>query len=87
MLKVLWIFLLQNHGFGCNYNRFGKDCYLDAISRESNIRSEFVFCATNTQIWDGYSRVEDTKDMLLNLYVSSNDIRSANLRPIRFYDR
>ena len=65
MLKVLWIFLLQNHGFGCNYNRFGKDGYLDAISRESNIRSEFVFCATNTQIWDGYSRVEDTKDMLL----------------------
>ena len=68
MLKVPWIFLLQNHGFGCNYNRFGKDGYLDAISRESNIRSEFVFCATNTQIWEGYSRLEDTKDTAGGIY-------------------
>ena len=64
-VKVPWLFLLQDHGFGCNYDRFRKDGYLDAIIRESNIRPEFVFCATDTQIWDGYSRVEDTKDMLL----------------------
>ena len=35
-VKVPWLFLLQDHGFGCNYDRFGKDDYLDAIIRERN---------------------------------------------------
>ena len=61
-VKAPWLFLLQDHGFGCNYDRFGKDGYLDAIIRESNIRPDYVICATNTHIWDGYSRVEGTKE-------------------------
>ena len=35
-VKAPWLFLLQDHGFGCNYDRFGKDDYLDAIIRERN---------------------------------------------------
>lgn len=61
-VKAPWVFLLQNHGFGCNYDSFGKNGFLDAIIRESNIRPEFVICATNTPIWDGYRRVEDAKE-------------------------
>ena len=61
-VKAPWLFLLQDHGFGCNYDRFGKDGYLDAIIRESNIRPDYVICATNTHICDGYSRVEGTKE-------------------------
>ena len=35
-VKAPWLFLLQDHGFGCNYDRFGKNGFLDAIIRERN---------------------------------------------------
>lgn len=59
LLKAPWIFLLQDHGFGGNYDSFGKGGYLDAIVKESDIRPEYVVCAENTGIWNGYTRVED----------------------------
>lgn len=52
--KAPWIFLLQDHGFGCNYDCFGKYGYLDAIISQSGIQPEFVICAANTRIWNGY---------------------------------
>lgn len=61
-LKAPWLFLLQDHGTGCNYDMFGKRGLLDAIIRESNIRPNYVICASNTYIWDGYSRVENAKE-------------------------
>lgn len=57
-MKAPWLFLLQDHGFGGNYDRFGMNGYLDAIIRESNIRPEYVICAKNTRIWDGYSEIQ-----------------------------
>ena len=56
--KSPWIFLLQDHGFGGNYDKFGRGGLLDAIIKESNIRPKYVICADNTQIWNGYNKVE-----------------------------
>ena len=55
--KAPWIFLLQDHGFGCNYDRFGRGGLLDAIIQANQCKPEFVICADNTGLWNGYSRI------------------------------
>ena len=52
--KAPWIFLLQDHGLGGNYDLFGKGGILDEIIEKNYVSPEFVICATNTRIWDGY---------------------------------
>ena len=54
--KAPWIFLLQDHGFGCNYDRFGRGGILDSIIAESGICPPFVLCGENTRIWKGYTK-------------------------------
>lgn len=62
--KAPWIFLLQDHGFGGNYDLFGKSGILDEIILKSDVRPEFVLCATNTRIWDGYTKIEGVESIL-----------------------
>ena len=59
--KTPWLFLLQDHGFGCNYDRFGKDGLLDRIMTDHNSWPEFVICdnKNGTTIWDGYAKIEN----------------------------
>lgn len=52
--KAPWIFLLQDHGFGLNYDKFGKGGILDTIIKESEIRPTFVLCDKPTNVWDNY---------------------------------
>lgn len=61
--KAPWMFLLQDHGFGCNYDKFSKGKLLDKLIEGSGIRPEYVICATgpNTSIWDGYRRIAAAK--------------------------
>ena len=56
--KAPWIFLLQDHGFGCNYDCFGRGGILDSIIAESGICPTFVLCGDNTRIWKGYAKVK-----------------------------
>ena len=55
--KAPWLFLLQDHGFGCNYDCFGRGGILDAIINKSKVSPTFVICADNTRIWQHYKRV------------------------------
>ena len=55
--KAPWMFLLQDHGFGGNYDIFGKYGFLDEIITKNGIRPGFVLCADNTPIWEGYDLV------------------------------
>ena len=52
-----WIFLLQDHGFGGNYDKFGRGGLLDRIMTVNNFWPENVLCADNTDIWEDYERV------------------------------
>lgn len=56
--KAPWVFLLQDHGFGCNYDRFGKGGMLDRIVSSSGCRPDFVICDKPDNVWSSYSRVE-----------------------------
>lgn len=57
--RAPWLVLLQDHGFGCNYDKFGKGGILDEIIEKSGIKSQFVLCADNTRIWDGYTKIDE----------------------------
>lgn len=61
--KEPWIFLLQDHGFGCNYDCFGRGGFLDAIITANKCHPEFVICADNTGIWDGYTRIAEVRPL------------------------
>ena len=58
-LNAPWIFLLQDHGFGLNYDKFGKNGALDRIISSSSVRPLFVICGENTKIWDGYEKIDN----------------------------
>jgi hypothetical protein len=57
--KAPWLVLLQDHGFGCNYDKFGKGGILDEIIKKTGIKSYFVLCDDNTRIWDGYTKIDE----------------------------
>ena len=57
--KAPWLFLLQDHGFGGNYDRFGRGGILDEIIMVNHCYPRFVICATNTRIWRRYEQVMD----------------------------
>lgn len=56
--KAPWIVLLQDHGLGCNYDRFGKGGLLDEIIERSGISPQFVLCGEHTALWDNYMKLE-----------------------------
>lgn len=57
--KAPWLFLLQDHGFGGNYDEFGRGGILDEIIQKNHCYPQFVICATNTRMWRGYDQVPD----------------------------
>lgn len=57
-VKAPWIMLLQDHGFGCNYDSFGKGGILEEIIIRSDIRPLFVLVGKNTRIWPGYQKLD-----------------------------
>lgn len=56
--KAPWIVLLQDHGFGGNYDCYGKGGLLDAIIIKNQIRPPFVLCSDHTRIWHSYELVD-----------------------------
>lgn len=58
--KVAWLFLLQDHGLGGNYDLFGKGGILDALMRANGHFPKFTICdnCKGTTIWDHYRKIE-----------------------------
>ena len=57
--KAPWLFLLQDNGFGGNYDRFGKGGLLHLIIRKYEMYPKFVIvdkCPNG--IWDGYHQID-----------------------------
>ena len=72
--KAPWLFLLQDHGFGGNYDLFGNGGILDAIIRGSKIRPEFVICGSNTGIWRNYMKVEEVSPIFGGMHHQRRDL-------------
>ncbi len=71
-----WAVLLQDHGFGGNYNSFGQGDLLEEFACRCAILPMWLLVAENTRRWDGFERVVDVEgdkggehNMLRSLYV------------------
>jgi hypothetical protein len=49
--------VLQDHGFGGNYDRFGRGGLLEGIAGRCHAVPPWLLVAENTQPWDGFKRV------------------------------
>jgi len=54
----LFGYLLQEHGWGCNYDRWGRDGLCDKIMQRSNVFPKVVFTVHEDGIFDGYRKVD-----------------------------
>lgn len=54
--KPPFAILLQDHGFGGNYSRFGRGGLMEQIANATRSRPEFLLVAENTKPWDGYRK-------------------------------
>jgi len=49
--------VLQDHGFGGNYDQFGRDGLLERIAVRSDVMPRYLLVADNTAPWAGFERV------------------------------
>lgn len=49
--------VVQDHGFGGNYNRFGRDGLLERIAVRCRVIPRWLLVAENTDPWAGFERV------------------------------
>lgn len=56
--KSPWLFLLIDHGFGGNYDRFGGGGLLEKIITEHSCFPDFVLCYKYNSIWPGYNLID-----------------------------
>lgn len=55
------LLILQDHGFGGNYNAFGHNSALEKVAEETDCFPEFILCADHTSIWDKYAKIPDVQ--------------------------
>ena len=53
--------LLQDHGFGGNYSRFGNEGLMHQIAEQTQIFPDWLIVGETTDVWDGFDIVEDVK--------------------------
>lgn len=66
--KAPWIFLLQDHGFGCNYDKFGKGGILDRIISSSRCKPDYVICDRHQNVWNGYSQIDGVNPVVRRIW-------------------
>ena len=52
---------IQDHGFGGNWEEFGRGGHLERISRELGVHPKFLWSAEREESWEGYSRIPGTQ--------------------------
>lgn len=63
--KAPWLFLLQDHGFGCNYDSFGKGGLLHAIISYYKLLPDYIISGeSDANMWDGYHLIEDVEPVI-----------------------
>ena len=52
---ALFLTVIQDHGFGRNYNRFGQGGLLELIARRADVRPNFLLVGEQSGPWTGYA--------------------------------
>jgi hypothetical protein len=51
--------VVVDHGFGGNYDRFGRGGLLERIAKRCRCSPQYLLVAENTLSWEGYDRIPD----------------------------
>ena len=57
--KTPYVLILQDHGFGGNYDLFGKGGLMERIAEDGSGHPEWALVADNTRVWEGYDEIAD----------------------------
>ncbi len=55
-----FILVLQDHGFGGNWDRFGAGGVLEEIADKHGVYPDYMLVAKNSKVWAGYEQVPET---------------------------
>jgi hypothetical protein len=55
------VMLIQDFGFGGNYDKFGNNGLLHKAARMTNSYPKLLLCAQDTEIWNGYTKLENVE--------------------------
>lgn len=79
--KAPWLFLLQDNGWGINYDAFGKGGLLHRIIRHYEMYPKFVIVDQHpSNIWDGYHQIDTVEPDI-------RDIRGIHQRIRTLYQK
>lgn len=59
--KTPYAVLIQDFGFGGNYDKFGNNGLLHKAARMTNSYPKLLLCAQDTEIWNGYTKLENVE--------------------------
>lgn len=77
--KAPWLFLLQDHGLGGNYDKYGKGGILDGVIHRYNVLPDFVIRdVRSTQMWDGYRPIEGVKTVIGGMHRNPRALYQRN---------
>ena len=57
--RQLLALVLQDHGFGGNYSRFGRGGLLEDIAKECGVFPDLMLVGQNTNPWTGYAPIKE----------------------------
>ncbi len=57
-----YLVLIQDHGFGGNYDRFDRGSLLELIARRTETFPKFLLVGKGSEHWSGYSRIDAIVD-------------------------
>lgn len=78
-MRVPWIFLLQDHGLGGNYDRYGKGGILDGVIHRYDVLPDFVIRdVRSTQTWDGYRPIDGVKAVIGGMHRNPRALYQRN---------
>lgn len=50
--------LIHDHGFGCNYDRFGRGGLLEVIADRAGVRPRYLLVDEHSKAWSGFTMIE-----------------------------
>lgn len=52
-----FVLVLQDHGFGCNYDRFGAGGLMEEVALRTGVYPKYMLVAEHTKPWKGYKQI------------------------------
>lgn len=68
------VLILQDHGFGGNYDSFGGDGLMHAIAEKFDVYPEYILCADKTKLWKNYTLIKDVESVVGGMHYNTRKL-------------